>query len=337
MLCAFNRCYLSSLRPGECTGCVRKSLAGLPLFGGPSGELFARVPAKAITAPFTLYAGWGADPKATTLSFNLRRPSSGPLADDLLSIKNTYPIKGLWLGRAVQVSLWRGIDFFTDYWVLVPANQPSDETFSLTDGSSGGKTWSTNTEWWFTDAALTCQTCGLGELLAGFRYDRFDTSFKDPGNFFGPIGSSSNTGDVTINCYIPFVGLQTNQGTQGGSQLMFKVIGFPWLGGDVIYHDSIGNFTLLTQDRIELDKGVGKGYFLEAFAEYGQAVFSSGKVSVFGRWNLLHGSAKRIDITDVLGGTPLTGEYQFAFDRQSWTLGGSFSLAFTIPWIGAWL
>ncbi len=312
-------------------------LAAFPFLGGAPAERFGGEPGTTISAPLTFYAGWGADSKATTLSFNLRHPSSGPFADDLLSIKNSYPVRGLWLGHAAQMNLWGGIGLFGDYWVLVPTNKPADETFSFTDAPSGGKTWGTDTAWWFTDAALTCQTCGLGELLAGFRYDRFETSFKDPGNFFGPIGSSSNTGDVTINCYIPFVGVQTDQGTPGGSRLMFRVIGFPWLGGDVIYHDSIGNFTVLTQDRIELEKGVGKGYFLEAFAEYGQAVFSGATVSVFGRWNLLHGSANRIDITDVFGGTPLTGEYQFAFDRQSWTLGGSFSLDFTIPWIGAWL
>ena len=147
-----------------------------------------------------------------------------------------------------------------------PCQPASDETFSISDAAPGGKTWSSNTDWWFVDGALTYETLGLGKLLAGFRYDRFAANFKDPGNFSGPVGSPSDTGDVTINCYIPFVGVQVEQGTPGGSQLMFRVIGFPWLGGDVLYHDSIGNFSVLTQDRIELQKGIGKGYFLEAFA-----------------------------------------------------------------------
>jgi hypothetical protein len=182
--------------------------------------------------------------------------------------------------------------------------QSSDETFAIADAPPGGKTWSTNTDWWFVDGALSYETLGLGKLLAGFRYDRFATNFKDPGNFSGPVGSPSDTGDVTINCYIPFVGVQLDQGTPGGSQLMFRVIGFPWLGGDVLYHDSIGNFSVLTQDRIELQKGIGKGYFLEAFAEYGQAVFGSGQVSVFGRWNCCMGMRNKLISLTCWAGHP---------------------------------
>jgi hypothetical protein len=322
--------------PASAQGLFGNAFPALPFLSGASGEPSSCAPSKSTCGPLTFYAGWGFDRKGSTLSFDLKRPDEGPFADDLLSIKNTYPIKGLWLGLAAQTSLWGRIGLLADYWILVPTNQPSDETFSLTDGSAGGKTWGTNTDWWFLDAALTCKTTGLGELLAGFRYDRFATNFKDPGDFSGVIGSSADTGDVTINCYIPFVGLQVEQGAPGADRLMFRVIGFPWLGGDVTYHDSIGNFTLLTEDRIELEKGVGKGYFLEAFAEYGRAVFGDGHISIFGRWNVLHGNARSIGITDVLGGTPLTGRYQFAFDRQSWTFGGSLSLAFTAPLSGTW-
>ena len=95
------------------------------------------------------------------------------------------------------------------------------------------------------DGALSYDTCGLGKLLAGFRYDRFATNFKVPGNFSGALGTPSDTADVTINCYIPFVGVQMAQGSPGRSELVFRVIGFPWVGGDVKYHDSIGGFFIL--------------------------------------------------------------------------------------------
>jgi hypothetical protein len=318
-------------------GLLGMGLPALPFLADSSGERLSCAPTKSVCGPLTFYAGWGADRRGSTFSFDLRRPDLGPFADDLLSIRNTSPIRGLWLGVAGQANLGGRIGLLADYWIIIPANQSSDETFAIADAPPGGKTWSTNTDWWFVDGALTYETLGLGKLLAGFRYDRLATNFKDPGNFSGPVGSPSDTGDVTINCYIPFVGVQLDQGTPGGSQLMFRVIGFPWLGGDVLYHDSIGNFSVLTQDRIELQKGIDRGYFLEAFAEYGQAVFGNGQVSVFGRWNMLHGNAKQIDITDVLGGIPLAGEYEFAFDRQSWTVGAGFSLAFTTPVSGAGL
>lgn len=334
------RCVLSALPvliilvlagSASAQGLFGMGLPGLPSFGGFSGEPSICAPTKSVGGPLAFYVGWGDDRKGTALSANLRRQNLGPFGDDLLSISNSYGIRGVWLGLAAQTNLMGRIGILADYWILIPTNQSSGETFSLTDGPPGGKTWSTNTDWWFVDGALSYDTCGLGKLLAGFRYDRFATNFKDPGNFSGAAGSPSDTGDVTINCYIPFVGVQTDLGTSGGNQLMFRVIGFPWLGGDAKFHDSIGTSFVLTQDRIELAKGVGKGYFFEAFAEYGRAVFGSGRVAVFGRWNVLHGNAKRIDISDVFAGVPLVGGYQFAFDRQSWTFGGSFSLAFTTP------
>ncbi len=305
-------------------------LPWLPSFGGFSEQPLSCVPTKSVCGPLTFYVGWGWDRKGTAFSVDRRRPT-GPDPDDLLSIINTYPIRGLWLGLAANANLTERIGLFADSCAIVPSNQPSNEDYTVV-GAPGSKIWNTtNADWWFADGALSYDTCGLGKVLAGFRYDRFATNFKDPGNFVGASGLSSDTGDVTINCYIPFVGVQVDQGVPGGSQLMFRVIGFPWLGGDVKYHDSIGNFDVITQDRIELAKGDNKGYFLEAFAEYGRGVFGRGQLNVFARWNVLHGTAHRIPIEDVLGGFPLTGQYKFAFDRQCWTVGGSISLNFDMP------
>jgi hypothetical protein len=301
--------------------------AGLPLFGGSSGEFSPCTPSKSACGPLTLYAGWGDDRKGTTVSFDLRHPGT----DDLLSIITTYPVSGLWLGLAAQASLTDPIGLYADAWMIVPSNRESEETYSVAPSVLGGKTWRTSTEWWLLNGALTYSTCNLGRLVAGFRYDRFATNLKDPDNFVGALGLSSDRGDITINCYVPFIGVQMDQGSLVGSRLMFRIIGFPWLGGDVKYHDSIGNFVIIEQDRIELSKGLGKGYFLEVFAEYVRPVFGSGQIGVFARWNMLHGNGERIGITDVLGGFPLTGRYQFAFDRQSWTLGGNIRLNFNLP------
>jgi hypothetical protein len=249
-----------------------------------------------------------------------------------VSIINTYPVRGLWLGLAAQANLTERAGLLADYWILVPSNEPSDESYTIAAAPPGSKTWnSTKTDWWFIDGALSYDTGGLGKVLAGFRYDHFATNFENPGDFVGALGLSSDRGDVTVNCYLPFIGIQTDQGSPGGRQLMFRVIGFPLMAGDVKYHDSIGSFGGIVQDRIELSKGFGKGYFLEAFAQYAQPVFGSGQIGVFGRWSMLHGDSGQIAITDVLGGFPLTGKYQFVFERQSWTLGGSFIFDFNLP------
>ncbi len=303
-------------------------LPWLPSSEGFSEQPFSCVPTKSVCGPLTFYVGWGWDRKGATLSVDQRR-FSGPNPDDLASIVNTYPIRGLWLGVAAQANVTERIGVLADYWAIIPSNQPSNETYTILGPLPGSKIWNvTNTDWWFVDGALSYDTCALGKVLAGFRYDRFATNFKDPGNFVGALGLSSDTGDVTINCYLPFVGLQVDQGVSGQSHLMFRIVGFPWVGGDVKYHDSIGNFTVLSQDRIELAKGANRAYFFEALAEYEQGVFGRGQIGVFAKWNTLHGSAHRIPISDVLDGEVLTGQYRFTFQRQCWTVGGSLTLNF---------
>lgn len=326
MLCLVMLLVFSHVPSASAQGLFR-SLSGLPSFGAFWGNGSTCTPTEAGFGPFTFYAGWGSHRNGATTSFDVQQTGT----DDLTSIINTYPIGGVWLGLAVQANPNNRIGLYADGWILIPSNRQADESYSIAAPLTGSKTWRTSSDWWFVDGAVTYNPLSLGKLVAGFRYDRFATNLKNPRNFVGALGLSSDRGDVTINSYIPFVGVQVEQGTPGGSQVMFRIIGFPWLAGDVKFHDSIGGFGAIIEDRIELSKGIGEGYFLEAFAEYSRPVFGNGRVGLFGRWNMTHGNADSVDITDVLGGFPLTGKYQFAFDRLSWTLGGSFSMDFDLP------
>jgi hypothetical protein len=308
-------------------GLLGISLPGLSSYGGLSGQVSSSCsPTSTAYGPLTFYAGWGDDRKGTTFSFDAQQLGT----DDLTLISQSYPVKGLWLGLAAQGTVVDNLGFLIDGWVLVPANHASEEVISVAGGLSASKTWRARTDWWFVDGALTL-LCGPTEFLAGFRYDRFSTNFKDPADFVGILGLPSDRADLTVNSYIPFVGVQLRQGSPFGSNLTFRIIGFPWFVNDMKYHDSIGAFNVIVQDRIQLKRGAVTNYFIEAFAEYGRTIFRDGNIGLFGRWNLFHETTTRVAIDDVFDGEPLTGKYRFALERQSWTLGASFSLAFNAP------
>ncbi len=284
------------------------------------------LPAGKMFGPVMFYAGWGDDRRGTALSFDIQRTDT----EDLLALHHSYPVRGLWLGLAAQGKVKNRWGFVGGGWVLVPSSATSQESLSILGAPPTGKNWSTRTDWWFADGALASDY-GRGRFLAGFRFDRFATNFEDPVAFSGITGLASDRSDVTINSYIPFVGYQLLQQSPQVSRMKISIIGFPWFVADMTYHDTVGGFSALLQDRIELRKVAGGKYFLEVQAEYERAIRSRGFLGLFARWNAFHAATTRISISDVLDGTPLVGEYQFGVNRQSWTVGATFGLAFTTP------
>ncbi len=124
-------------------------------------------------------------------------------------------------GTENQPNATWGLDL--DGWVLIPSNrQGSEQEPTITTSgtisahhSPGGReteTWNTRTEWWYLDAAATWACCTPVKVLAGFRYDHFSTRFDNPTNAFGVVFTTADTADLTVNSYLPFVGLQTTVG-----------------------------------------------------------------------------------------------------------------------------
>ncbi|MEW6351854.1 MAG: hypothetical protein AB1646_22625 [Thermodesulfobacteriota bacterium] len=294
--------------------------------GGVGKASAWRLPAGTGAGPVMFYAGWGADVRGTKLSFDIQRTDT----EDLFALHQNYPVRGLWLGLAAQGRVKYRWGILGHGWVLVPSSATSDESISIQGTLPASKNWRARTDWWFADGALATDH-GRGRFLAGFRFDRFATNFEEPESFSGIVGLPSDRSDVTINSYIPFLGYQLLQDSPRVSRLKLSIIGFPWFLSDMKYHDTVGGLTVLLQDRIEMKKLARGKYFLEVQAEYQRNIRSLGAIGLFARWNALHAETNRISISDVLQGTPLSGEYQFGVNRQSWTLGASFSMAFTTP------
>ena len=101
----------------------------------------------------------------------------------------------------------------------------------------GGRTWNTRPEWWYLDAAATCAFCTPFKVMAGFRYEHFSVRFDNPSDNFGIVSTTGDEADLTINSYLPFVGLQTTVGGPA-SNVYVRFIGFPWAPGDVTHSET---------------------------------------------------------------------------------------------------
>ena len=229
-------------------------------------------------------------------------------------------------------------------WWLIPSNARGSEQESLTTtvnigtGTTpvfvtitgpAGTNWDTRPDWWFIDGRLACTPIWRNStFLAGFRYDHFSTRLQFPSGAFGfpsPLVSGSDAGDITVNSYIPYVGLQYNAVASGGSYLTLWALFWPWVPADVKFGE-----TFLGPVRADAGANFNKrGYFFEFFGQYDCNIYAGSSVGAFFRWNVLSG---RGDINTSFAPSGLSVGDKFTFDRNTVTFGGQVSLNFDVPY-----
>ena len=124
--------------------------------------------------------------------------------NDLAVLQHHYPNRGLWL-RLCQ-SLWLNdkISFIASGWYLFPSGSSSREDYGA---AIGGRTWDTDTQWWFVDGIFSLTPCAGFSVMAGLRYDSYTTRFKTPSDRSANVVSSpSDTADVILQSWIPLIG-----------------------------------------------------------------------------------------------------------------------------------
>ena len=217
-------------------------LPGLPAFGGGPGACGPAGPR--LFEPLTFYVGWMETVQKAGWSF------ADPNPGGLFGGKHNFDVSGLWLGLEQKINLTETCGLDLDGWVLIPSNRRGSELESSTTtivvgggpttttiAVPGGRTWNTRSEWWYLDAAATCAFCTPFKAIAGFRYEHFSVRFDNPSDAFGIVVSPDAEADLTINGYLPFVGLQTNVGGPA-SNVCVRFIGFPWAPGDVTHSET---------------------------------------------------------------------------------------------------
>lgn len=294
-------------------------LPGLPSFGGylggPSGCGEKLGPGSNLEA----YVGWMEDREGTTISADTTGISIGGVN----SVRHHFANRGLWLGLADTISLSDRVSFLASGWYLVPSSSTSREVYNA-GLIVQERTWDTDARWWYVDGLLAFGCAGGLNALAGLRYDYYTVRFKNPFNATFVTSLPSDTADATSEGWIPLFGLQYAQSSSMGS-LVVRAVGVPTLLGTVKYNQTVGG----TPARVEARGNYNNGYFLEIFAEYSKS-FGPGSVGVFGRWNGTKGYANADFAIPPLAGTDT---FRLTVQRNTWTVGGSFSLNFTLPYM----
>jgi hypothetical protein len=296
----------------------------MPAFGGGPSACGPAGPR--LFDPPTLYVGWMESVRRAGWSFADPNPGSS------FGGAHRYPLSGLWLGLEQKINLTCDLGVDLDGWVLIPSNRQGSEqeptitivnvgtTTTISVPGLGNRTWNTRTEWWYLDAAATWAFCTPFKVLAGFRYDHFSTSFDNPTNGYGVVFTTADTADLTVNSYLPFVGLQTSIGGPA-SNVMVRWIGFPVAPANLTFSETNPN-TLGT--RVDSTGNWSNSYWTEIFATYNRNFAAGMGIGAFFRWHLYHGQANLT--TNPLGFAGVSSDA--SFDRNAMTFGGSFSLNF---------
>ena len=163
-------------------------------------------------------------------------------------------------------------------------------------------------------------------VLAGFRWESWQTSFKSLVNEFNIVHSPTDTAFLTVNGYIPVIGLLA---TYRG--LNFGVIGIPTFIGEVEHRETIDQI-----DFLEAKADFNSGYFFEIFGDYALPMpgsLVSGQeidLSLFGKCSFLEIIATpTLTWRDTLG---LYGEEEmdFRLQRNLFVVGAKATLKFNI-------
>ncbi len=266
----------------------------------------------------TVYVGGSADYAAGT-AFDLSTEGANVIG--IQELQHSYPNRGVWLGLTLPIDPGPRLGLYASAWTFLQTGDVhSRETYNNEDDVS--REWQVKPYWTIIEGLAILRCCYGFNILGGFRYDHYDITLENPVNRNVP-SLPTDRADLNVRNYIPLIGTQYEHDSYLGS-LLFRAVGFPALGGDVQYQEPLQGVVAL--------HGTGnyrRGYFFELFMEYTKK-FGLGQMGLFARWNELHAQST-LSVTSF-GKTVQTQDYDFSFNRSSWTLGGSVSLAFSLPY-----
>ena len=322
---------------GTAQGIATTGFSGIPLFnglssfggifGGPSSatcgeQLFP----KSITE---FYIGYMDHRRGTTIDLG---NSSTPLPgfwDNLSDVTHHAPIRGVWLGLSETINLNERIGLLGSAWVLLPSNQDDTETYSF-PAAVGERSWSTRNKWWYVDGLVAFNPFAGASLLAGVRYDKYTTEFRDP-YAASVLSLPSDTADVITENWIPLVGAQVGYNCSQ-SRLIFRIVGFPTLLGSVKYRQNVSAGI----GALEANGNYKNGYYLELFTQYVRR-FGPGEIGAFARWSGTRGEVDLdLDASTMPPALPppfVNATFNTTIQRYAWTVGGSVSLRFDLPFV----
>jgi hypothetical protein len=298
-------------------------LPGLPSFGGLFGGSGSSACGMNLCpkANLEFYVGWLDGRDGTTINVD----TSGLGIAGITSVQHKFANRGLSLGLSTTACLSDRVSFIASGWYLVQSKSDSREQYQF-GAVLQERTWDVTPQWWYVEGLFALgQPCGGITLLAGLRYDSYQSKFKNPADV-NVLSLPSDQSDVTSEGWIPLIG--TQYAVQGEAQsLVVRAVGIPTLVGTVKYKETIAGF-----ERANLSGNYNGGGFLEFFAEYTRN-FCGGSLGLFGRWNTTEGKANpNVDAGVVGTAAPIASDkFKLSLHRNTWTVGGVATLNFDMP------
>jgi hypothetical protein len=232
-----------------------------------------------------------------------------------------YDYRSIYFNASLPIRLAKLGTFVASGSAAIPSLLDGTETIN---GGEAARNWLTDTTWFTMElAALLHVNRGL-YATGGARWTCWQSNFKKPTITVAGLGiTDSDTADLTVNGYLPFVGMIAK-----ARNFTVGALGFPLAVGEVLYHENFSSGSRLT--------GYGafnNGYFFEVFGEY-DLTFSvvsglDGNLSAFLKLTTLHATA-----TPDLE-LPGTGnrEFDFTFDRNLFVIGAKANINFDLEQI----
>jgi hypothetical protein len=206
----------------------------------------------------------------------------------------------------------------------IPSGSPGRESlYALGSVPIANRIWSADTSWATVEGIWAYPLSGTFSALVGFRWVNWQTSYKSPSDFVWGGYLPSDSADVTVNGYVPFVGLlATYRGLNVGA------VGIPTTVGEVEHNEVFGGAGLA----LEAKGTFTGGYFFEMFADYtlplpgGMGPGIDADLSLFGKCSFLEVEATP-DLTWIGVGTE---EMDFRLQRNLFIVGAKATLNFNL-------
>ncbi len=237
----------------------------------------------------------------------------GNLLAGISSMRNDFTLQGVWLELAAPIALSQNAGLFFSVAHLFPVQATALESYSELVVSQD---WNTDIQWWEMDTGLAYRLCPTVTGLAGFRWSSFLVDFGQATNQQN-FSTSPDQAQLSVNAYIPFLGLALEHHPDCNSSFKAAFLGFPVLPSDVEFQETLAEAT-----RFSGATNYKSGYFYEALVEASTRM-GAWSLGALVRFDAIH-TNRNLDFTS--NGSSLTAAIQF--DRRNWIFGGKIGYVF---------
>lgn len=237
----------------------------------------------------------------------------------ITSTRNDFNLQGVWLELASPFVLSQSAGLYFAVAHLFPVQSNAVESYGQAGGAAK-REWNPDIQWWEVDGALTYRMSQGLIGLAGFRWSSFVVDFGQATNQQG-FSTSPDQAQLTVNAYIPFLGLALQADPNCNSSFKAAFLGFPALPSDVEFQETLTP-TGGVSTRFSGTTDYKSGYFLEGLVE-ASAKMAACSLGAFVRFDAIHTDRTR---NFTLDGSARQADIQF--DRRNWIFGGKLGFVF---------